>query len=104
MVEPPDVNRMPDQDTQHFQDRKRSAWSVSIGLQNPGSDPLTCQARHGAVALRCPERLDARGIANFGGRAQRKITCTAHIGGNEGANRPVAGPYILLVAVREAIC
>ena len=49
MVKPSNVDGMPDQHAQNFEDRKRGAWPVSIGLQDAGRDPLTCQANNRAL-------------------------------------------------------
>lgn len=65
VVKPSDVNRMPDQDTQNLEDRKRGAWSADIGLQYAGNDTVARQASDGAVAMLCPQGIDSRGVTDL---------------------------------------
>ena len=73
MVKPSDVDRMPDQNTQNLEDRKRGAWSVNIGLQYAGNDPLARQPCHASVAVLRPERFDPGGVPDLRGLSQAQI-------------------------------
>ena len=56
VVKPSDVDRMPDQDTQNLEDRKRGAWSADIGLQYAGNDTVARQAGDGRLVAGSTEK------------------------------------------------
>ena len=83
MVKPSNVDRMPDQDAQNLEDRKRGARPVSVGLEDAGEDPLTRQARDRAVAVLCPKRLDTRAyptLSSVAGPDTPNCACTRRTG------------------------
>ena len=59
MVQPSDVDRVPDEYAQHFEDRMRRARPVRIRLKDPLKDSFAGQSRYGALAVLGAQNLDS---------------------------------------------
>jgi hypothetical protein len=101
MVEPSDIDRMPDQDTQNLQQPERRTRFLSVGLKETRNDALPRETGNAAVAVLNSKGLDARDISNLSRLSKAEICRTAHIRDDQGGNGPRCGRYVSLSAKRE---
>jgi hypothetical protein len=79
MLEPSDVDRMPDQDSKDLQHREGGAGAIGIGLEDTRNNALARQPGYRPMSMLDPKCLDPRGIASLGRPSQADVRGAANI-------------------------
>src|SRR5215475_9634134 len=86
MLEPFNSNGMADQNSEHFQDRECSTWTIRIGLQDAIDNAVTSKALDRAVPMLGAQNLDSAGVARLCRLTKADIFCSLHVGNDERGN------------------
>jgi hypothetical protein len=87
VLQPPDVDGVPDQDPELLERVQRSARAVGEGLQDAGDDALARETDNGAVPMVAAKRFQAAIVARLARVSEPNVLRTSHVGGDQGGNR-----------------